>query len=454
MNQYRPERAQSRRRDRAGRRRRPRRGQGTRMRSATPKVLHALGGRSLLGHVLAAAARARPGTTVVVVGARPRRRSRPTWPRSTPDARHRRPGGAAGTGHAARGLDALDAPHRRRSTGTVVVTTATSRCSPADTLRRAGRGARGRRARRHRAHRRRRRPDRLGRIVRDGTGAVRAIVEERDADRASSGRSSEINAGVYAFDGAVLRDALWPGSTPDNAQGEQYLTDVARPRRAEDGRTVAALPIEDAWPTSWAATTACSSPTRRRRAQRPRARRPDARRRHRRRPARPPGSTSTSGSRPTPSCSPARQLHGATTVGDRRRRRPGHHADRLRGRRGRRRSSARTAPARGSAPGATVGPFSLPAAGHAARRGRQGRRVRRDQERRDRRRARRCRTCPTSATRRSATAPTSARRPSSSTTTASPSTTRRSATTCGSAATPCSSRRSPSGTAPTPRPGR
>ena len=44
-------------------------GQGTRMRSATPKVLHPLGGRSMLGHVLAAAEPLGADTTVVVVGA-------------------------------------------------------------------------------------------------------------------------------------------------------------------------------------------------------------------------------------------------------------------------------------------------------------------------------------------------------------------------------------------------
>src|SRR4051795_3864004 len=44
-------------------------GQGTRMRSATPKVLHPLGGRSMLGHVLAAAEPLRAGHTLVVVGA-------------------------------------------------------------------------------------------------------------------------------------------------------------------------------------------------------------------------------------------------------------------------------------------------------------------------------------------------------------------------------------------------
>src|SRR5699024_6287796 len=42
-------------------------GQGTRMRSATPKVLHRIGGRSLLGHVLATASGLSPGRIAVVV---------------------------------------------------------------------------------------------------------------------------------------------------------------------------------------------------------------------------------------------------------------------------------------------------------------------------------------------------------------------------------------------------
>ena len=43
-------------------------GEGTRMRSSTPKVLHEVGGRSLLGHVLAAASDLDPERLVVVVG--------------------------------------------------------------------------------------------------------------------------------------------------------------------------------------------------------------------------------------------------------------------------------------------------------------------------------------------------------------------------------------------------
>ena len=43
-------------------------GQGTRMRSSLPKVMHKAGGRTLIGHVLAAAAEARPERAVVVAG--------------------------------------------------------------------------------------------------------------------------------------------------------------------------------------------------------------------------------------------------------------------------------------------------------------------------------------------------------------------------------------------------
>ena len=43
-------------------------GEGTRMRTSLPKALHAVGGRSLLAHVLAAAKQAGCGETAVVIG--------------------------------------------------------------------------------------------------------------------------------------------------------------------------------------------------------------------------------------------------------------------------------------------------------------------------------------------------------------------------------------------------
>ena len=63
-----------------------------------------------------------------------------------------------------------------------------------------------------------------GRIVRGSDGAVKAIVEERDADDATRA-IREVGTSVYAFDGARLRAAL-ARVTTDNAQGEEYLTDV------------------------------------------------------------------------------------------------------------------------------------------------------------------------------------------------------------------------------------
>jgi bifunctional UDP-N-acetylglucosamine pyrophosphorylase/glucosamine-1-phosphate N-acetyltransferase len=67
-------------------------------------------------------------------------------------------------------------------------------------------------------------PTGYGRVVRDSTGAVTAIVEHKDADEAVRA-VHEINSGVFAFDAAQLREAIGRLTT-DNAQGELYLTDV------------------------------------------------------------------------------------------------------------------------------------------------------------------------------------------------------------------------------------
>ena len=67
-------------------------------------------------------------------------------------------------------------------------------------------------------------PAGYGRIVLDGRGAIREIVE--DADATPEQRAiDEINSGVYAFDGDLLADAVKRVAT-DNAKGEEYLTDV------------------------------------------------------------------------------------------------------------------------------------------------------------------------------------------------------------------------------------
>jgi bifunctional UDP-N-acetylglucosamine pyrophosphorylase/glucosamine-1-phosphate N-acetyltransferase len=85
-------------------------------------------------------------------------------------------------------------------------------------------------------------PGAYGRVVRDDQGAVRAIVEAKDA---SPGESAirEVNAGVYAFEVGPLLSVL-DRLRPQNAQGEYYLTELIRLLVAA-GQRVLALPAED-----------------------------------------------------------------------------------------------------------------------------------------------------------------------------------------------------------------
>ncbi len=83
-----------------------------------------------------------------------------------------------------------------------------------------------------------------GRILRAADGSVTGIREHKDATAAER-EIREINSGIYAFDAAVLRDALVHVTT-DNAQGEKYLTDVLALAGAAGGR-VAAVVTEDRW---------------------------------------------------------------------------------------------------------------------------------------------------------------------------------------------------------------
>ena len=69
-------------------------------------------------------------------------------------------------------------------------------------------------------------PDGYGRILRDGDGRVREIVEDKDAGPAERA-IDEVNAGVYAIDVAWARRRL-ADIPPSPASGELYLTDLVR----------------------------------------------------------------------------------------------------------------------------------------------------------------------------------------------------------------------------------
>jgi len=82
-----------------------------------------------------------------------------------------------------------------------------------------------------------------GRIVRDGAGRLKAIVEDADADDAQRA-IGEVNSSIYVFEA----DKLWPvleRIEPANAQGELYLTDAVR-LLVEEGEEVVVFKAPDA----------------------------------------------------------------------------------------------------------------------------------------------------------------------------------------------------------------
>ena len=189
-------------------------GQGTRMRSALPKVLQPLAGRPLLAHVLDTAAALGASRTVVVYGhgGDAVRAAFADTPVGWAEQAEQR-----GTGHAVQ--QAL--PHLEAA-GRVLVLCGDVPLLTAATLRALIEGTP---------------PDAVGvltvrvpdpkgygRIVRGDDGGVRAIVEERDANDAERA-IDEVNTGVFVLPAGRLAGWL-ERLTPENAQGEYYLTDV------------------------------------------------------------------------------------------------------------------------------------------------------------------------------------------------------------------------------------
>lgn len=226
-------------------------GAGTRMKSRTPKIMHSVGGVSMIGHALNAARGLEPEQLVAVV-------------------RHQREkvaehitGFAAdhdfrvtladqdevpGTGRAVEcGLEALAAAGAPAESGTVIVTygdvpllTTELLSELVSTHETAGNAVTVLTAILEDA-------SGYGRILRDGAGPdsqVLGIVEHKDATEEQRA-IREVNSGIYAFDAAVLTRALAQVTT-ENVQGEKYLTDVLSLARAEGGR-VAAVSTEDRW---------------------------------------------------------------------------------------------------------------------------------------------------------------------------------------------------------------
>lgn len=193
-------------------------GKGTRMKSARPKVLHALAGLPIIEHVLRTADHLRADSTVVVIGhgadeLRAALGNRPALKFAVQSPQ-------LGTGHAVAQAESALAG----KTGTLLLLYGdVPLLQPATLLRLVD-------------HHRRAKsaltvltmkladPFGYGRIVRDKKKQIARIVEERDAS-GEERKVQEVNSGIYCFDLRPLFGSLKTLAS-DNSQGEYYLTDL------------------------------------------------------------------------------------------------------------------------------------------------------------------------------------------------------------------------------------
>ena len=211
-------------------------GEGTRMKSSTPKVLHSISGRSLVGHVLSAVTALSPQQVRVVVGAgreQVEAHLSEIAPHVTTIFQEKR----GGTGHATQlALDGL------KASGTILVLAGDTPMLTGSSLsellnaHHAGGFTASVLTAEHPD------PTGYGRIIRADDDSLLRIVEERDADEIQRD-ILEVNSGVYAFDAVKLAGAIGKLKN-DNSQGELYLTDVIEILR-NDGGKIAAVLIDD-----------------------------------------------------------------------------------------------------------------------------------------------------------------------------------------------------------------
>lgn len=209
-------------------------GKGTRMKSSTPKVLHKVCGKAMVSHVLAAAEEAGVDNSIIVIGHGAESVSEEVGRSGIEFAVQKE---QLGTGHAVKmAEDKLprqgvvlilcgDTPlitgnslkklidHHEISGNAITVLTAVFD-----------------------------NPFGYGRIIKDDSGKLLKIVEEKEADEATKA-IKEINSGMYCFDADFLKNNLNKLNN-NNAKGEYYLTDLIQ-IAVEQNEKTGAFSVED-----------------------------------------------------------------------------------------------------------------------------------------------------------------------------------------------------------------
>jgi len=189
-------------------------GKGTRMRSDLPKVLHPVGGKALVQHVVDTARQVGGEQLLIIVGHGAEKVEEQL---AAPDVKFVLQARQLGTGHAVQ--QAL--PHLRNG-ATVLILYGDVPLTRADTLQKLIDGVGDNQMGLLTVNMQD--PTGYGRIVRDASGAVTEIVEHKDANDEQL-KISEINTGIMAVRAKHLQQWL-PLLVNDNAQCEYYLTDI------------------------------------------------------------------------------------------------------------------------------------------------------------------------------------------------------------------------------------
>lgn len=196
-------------------------GKGTRMRSDLPKVLHPVGGKALVQHVVDTARQVGGEQILIIVG---HGAEKVEERMAAPDVKFALQAQQLGTGHAVQ--QAL--PHLRNE-ATVLILYGDVPLTRAETLQKLIAQVSDTQMGLLTVNMQD--PTGYGRIVRDASNAVTAIVEHKDASDEQR-KIAEINTGIMAVKAKHLQKWL-PQLNNNNAQGEYYLTDIIAMAKAD-----------------------------------------------------------------------------------------------------------------------------------------------------------------------------------------------------------------------------
>nr|WP_242952058.1 bifunctional UDP-N-acetylglucosamine diphosphorylase/glucosamine-1-phosphate N-acetyltransferase GlmU [Carboxydocella thermautotrophica] len=204
------------------------------MKSRLPKVLHPVGGQPMVSHVMAACRTAGAQPVVLVIGHGAEQVQATLGPEQVYVEQKEQ----LGTGHAVMQAETV----LRDFEGDILVVCGDTPLLRGETLAALAQYHRQQEAVATVLTMTMANPTGYGRIIRDEQGQVAAIVEEKDATPEQKA-IREVNSGTYCFQAQALFAALQQ-ITPNNAQGEYYLTDVLAIFR-QQGQKVAAWQLSD-----------------------------------------------------------------------------------------------------------------------------------------------------------------------------------------------------------------